>query len=107
MTPQDNELQLNLVVDATRTTMTALDLGANASEYGLNSAGSANVQLTTTLAFNFTFGLELQSNLVPADAFFIRSNSMTVTAMADIPSTTVNGETVPATISGQVAMATV
>ena len=72
VTPQANELQFNLVFDATRTTTTALDLGSNATIYGLSFPGSANVQLTTTLAFNLTFGLELQSDLAPADAFFMR-----------------------------------
>ena len=92
VTPQGNEVQFNVVFDATRTTTTALDLGSNASADGLSFNGSANVQLTTTLAFNLTFGLELQPNLAPSDAFFIRDNSLTVGASAHLANANLTGQ---------------
>jgi hypothetical protein len=101
-TPQDNELQFNLSFDATRTTtITTFDLGANASDVGLSFPGTANVQLTTNLAFSFTFGLELQPNLAPADAFFIRSIGLSFGAMAQLSSSSFNGQIGILAISAQ------
>ena len=92
VTPQENELQFNLAFCATRTTTTALDLGSNATTYGLSFPGTANVQLTTRLAFSLAFGLELQSNLAPADAFFIRDTSLTVSASAQLTNANFSGQ---------------
>jgi len=79
-----NEIQFNLVLDATRTTATNLDLGTGAAQYGLSVNSSASVQLTTRLAFGFTFGLDLTPGLPPSDQFFLSVQDLTASASAQL-----------------------
>ena len=88
----DNELQFNLVLDASRTTTAGFDPGSNASTYGFSITGAPVVTVTSQFAFNFTFGLDLAPNLSSSNAFFIRVSSLTASASATLSNGNFNAQ---------------
>jgi hypothetical protein len=73
---QGNELQFNLIFDATKTRPVGLDLGANVLNAGLHLDSATVVPLSSSLHLAFTFGLDLRPGLNAGEAFFVRVNTL-------------------------------
>ncbi len=72
----------SLDFDATQTTTTGFDPGANASQYGLSTSVTGGVTLSATFDLDFTFGINLTAGLSASDAFFINVQDLSAGASA-------------------------
>jgi hypothetical protein len=76
-TEDHDELKFDLVFQASRTVHNIpIKLGVAADSLGLHLDASAKVDLTASMTFDFSFGVILDPNLDPRDAFFIQPHSL-------------------------------
>ena len=78
------ELQFNLVVNATRTTDHAIDLGTEADDLSLSLDAAASVTLVSQLSMDLTFGFDLAAGLDPTERFFVRIHALQASADVDV-----------------------
>jgi hypothetical protein len=85
-----DELQFNLVFNATETSTVGIDLGTGGQSMGLSA--NASVTLTANFSLDFTFGYDLTPGLAKGDAAFVRVNSLTVGASVSTTSLNANAK---------------
>ena len=78
-----NDLSFNLKFEAIRTIATDFDLGEQAAtDFGVKLSGSTTVDLTGKIVFDFTFGYNTTNGLAPSEAFYIKVNELSASAIA-------------------------
>ncbi|BAU09732.1 GLUG domain-containing protein [Leptolyngbya sp. NIES-3755] len=77
------DLSFSLKFEATRTIATDFDLGEQAAtDFGVKLNGSTSVDLTGKVVFDFTFGYNTTSGLAPSEAFYVKFNELSASAIA-------------------------
>jgi len=102
-----SELVFDLVFGANRTVASNLGLGPEGNARGIIFDGATTVQLDIDLNFDISFGMDLDSGLAPADAFFLRVNDMGATATANaagLVSVDINAGFFDASASGSMSL---
>ncbi|MGG6284259.1 DUF4347 domain-containing protein [Leptolyngbya sp. AN03gr2] len=77
------DLSFSLKFEATRTIAADFDLGEQATtDFGVKLDGSTSVNLTGKVVFDFTFGYDMTSGLAPSEAFYVKFNELSASAIA-------------------------
>ncbi len=91
-TTSASKVVFSLEFVATETTATSLkSLGAQADQLGIHLDPATEVDVTTSVDFNFSFGVNLAPNLTPAQAFFLNIPAGGISASAAIDATGIGG----------------
>jgi Ca2+-binding RTX toxin-like protein len=90
-TVNGNQVKFSLDFQATETTATSLkSLGAQADQLGIRLDPGTKVSVTTSLNFNFTFGVDQTPGLTAAKAFFLSAPAGGLSASVAINAANIN-----------------
>jgi len=80
-----NELVIDLVLHAERTTNLPISLDSAGNDFGFDLDLSMPTDLTTELDLNLRFGVDLTEGLSPEEAFFVRVTGFSAGLSANLP----------------------
>jgi Ca2+-binding RTX toxin-like protein len=90
-TTSGNKVMFSLDFQAAQTAATSLQsLGAQADQLGIRLDPATKVSVTTSLNFNFTFGVDQTPGLTPAQAFFVNAPAGGLSASVAINAANIN-----------------
>ncbi len=90
--PQGDEIQFNLKLELSRSTLVGLNLGQQLTDTGLKLDAPIQVPQSSNASFTFTFGLDLAPGLSAAQSFFIRPQALSLSTAVNASSISANAK---------------